>query len=247
MKKTLQLAACSFILIISSLNAYANCNPRLTQSHFNQTIQQISVLNNEQIKLNKAKQFLRTNCVNTGHVISLMNHLQNDQNRLHLAKVAFPLVNDAHNYNLVSQNLMRVTNRRELNAFTQRRAYAIKPNNRPDYRPNNNRNAKVYVPQKRYEQPLNKHDFDRMIVSLDNERFESNRLDLLNTIIANLPPLTTNQISIIVNRFRFDSNRLEAAKIAYKACIDKHNYYQISNQMSFSSNKRELLNFIRTH
>ena len=45
--------------------------------------------------------------------------------------------------------------------------------------------------------------------------------------------------------FTFENNRLEIAKLAYNKTIDKNNYYQLNDALTFSNSKEELARFIR--
>ena len=45
--------------------------------------------------------------------------------------------------------------------------------------------------------------------------------------------------------FVFESNKLEVAKSAYRKTVDKQNYYQLNDALTFSSSKEELARFIR--
>ena len=45
--------------------------------------------------------------------------------------------------------------------------------------------------------------------------------------------------------FTFENNRLEVAKYAYRKTVDKHNYFQLNEALTFSSSKDDLARFIR--
>lgn len=72
---------------------------------------------------------------------------------------------------------------------------------------------------------------------------DSNRLTMAKSY-ASSNSLTAEQITDISKGFSFDSNRLEFAKHAYAACIDKSNYFLLKDTFSFSSNYNSLVNFI---
>jgi hypothetical protein len=45
--------------------------------------------------------------------------------------------------------------------------------------------------------------------------------------------------------FTFENNRLEVAKYAFCNTVDKQNFYQLNDALTFSSSKDELARFIR--
>lgn len=54
---------------------------------------------------------------------------------------------------------------------------------------------------------------------------------------------TVSQIKSIVKTMSFENDKLEVAKYAYDYCIDKQNYYQLSDVFDFSSSTTDLMNF----
>ena len=87
-------------------------------------------------------------------------------------------------------------------------------------------------------------DFELVKESLRKEWFESNRLTSAKFIVDK-NEMTSSQVKELMLLFTFESNRLEVAKYAYRKTIDKHNYYQLNEALTFSSSKEELARFIR--
>lgn len=75
-------------------------------------------------------------------------------------------------------------------------------------------------------------------VSFDDERLSTAKL------ILNSSCMTSNQIAELTGLFSFESSRLEFAKYAYSFCTDQHNYFRVGEQLSFSSSRTELNEFI---
>ena len=90
----------------------------------------------------------------------------------------------------------------------------------------------------------NNHGGATAIIQLmANESFDSDRVKLgLAYVRGNYA--TANDIMQMARLFSFDSNRLKFAKQAYAHCVDPQNYYLVTTTFTFSSNKRELLDFI---
>lgn len=87
-------------------------------------------------------------------------------------------------------------------------------------------------------------EFEQMKESLRKEWFESNRLTSVKFILEK-SNFTTVQVKELMLLFVFESNKLEVAKSAYHKTVDKQNYYQLNEALTFSSSKEELARFIR--
>jgi len=87
-------------------------------------------------------------------------------------------------------------------------------------------------------------EFQQVKQSISKEWLESNKLSSAKFIIdKNF--LSTIQVRELMILFSFEKNKLELAKYAYRKTVDKHNYYQVSEQLSFSSSREELAKFMR--
>ncbi|MGQ0739215.1 MAG: DUF4476 domain-containing protein [Bacteroidota bacterium] len=87
-------------------------------------------------------------------------------------------------------------------------------------------------------------EFEQVKESLRKEWFENNRLTSAK-FIMDKNNMTTIQVKELMLLFTFESNRLEVAKYAYRKTVDKQNYYQLNEALTFSSSKEELARFIR--
>ena len=86
-------------------------------------------------------------------------------------------------------------------------------------------------------------EFEPVKESLRKEWFENNRLTSAK-FIMDKNNMTTAQVKELMLLFSFESNRLEVAKYAYRKTVDKQNYYQLNEALTFSSSKEELARFI---
>jgi Domain of unknown function (DUF4476) len=105
-------------------------------------------------------------------------------------------------------------------------------------------------PQTQYKGCVGKYemsnrDFDNGIMAINKETFDSDKKKTMNQIISN-NCLSTNQISVLMKRYTFDSDRLAIAKFAVDYCVDPKNYYQLNALFTFSQNKDELINYVQS-
>ncbi len=50
-----------------------------------------------------------------------------------------------------------------------------------------------------------------------------------------------------MDKFTYEDNKLEFAKLAYKNCTDKDDYYRVNESFTYSSSKSELNEYISNH
>jgi len=112
-----------------------------------------------------------------------------------------------------------------------------------------------YRPQPICEPNGNHHIYENRIVimnnaahqdlirALEHASFDNTKMSIAKAAVAN-NRMNVHQIALIMRTFSFDSYRLEIAKFAYESCVDQHNYYNLSNEFTFDSNARALMNSI---
>ena len=89
-------------------------------------------------------------------------------------------------------------------------------------------------------------EVNRMVSQLRSENFDNNRSELAQAMVAS-KLLTTADIKRLMSTFTFEDNKLDFAKFAYNYVLDPENYFQVASGFTFSTNKTELLNYIKAH
>lgn len=87
-------------------------------------------------------------------------------------------------------------------------------------------------------------DFSDAKEQIKKEWFENSRVSVAKQVIDGYN-FTTSQVKEIMNLFTFEDNKLEIAKYAYMKTVDRQNYYQLNDALTFQSSKDELARFIR--
>ncbi len=121
---------------------------------------------------------------------------------------------------------------------------------RPDARRTNNEphhgNIPPAPPAPQATAPLpTEEDVDGMILRLKAMSFDSDRLALGKTIVA-ATPMKASQISRLAAAIDFSNSQVEFLKYAYHYCVDKENYYRTVDVLTFSSDKKKVLDYIAT-
>lgn len=145
------------------------------------------------------------------------------------------------------------------NAYGQNQSANCHPNSHPhqgypgqNYPGNNNPGGGYGVPnngQGGYytgANVLTQTEFDNLKQAIQRESFSDDKLRVAR-IAAQNKRMTVSQIKDIARLFTFSQPMLEFTKVAYANCADKQNYYEVLQVFTFSSDKKELENFINSH
>lgn len=94
-----------------------------------------------------------------------------------------------------------------------------------------------------YSAAMNQYEFNRLYDRIAHLSFNSDKADAAKNAIR-YNNFTSLQVNALVSLFSFESYKLEIAKLAFDKTIDPENYDMVFNQLTFSSSKRELDNYI---
>lgn len=95
-----------------------------------------------------------------------------------------------------------------------------------------------------YGNAMNEREFSSFMQMLKRQSFDDTKLDFARTQLGRTA-FNTRQIEMMMKEFSFDKNRLELAKIAYRTCVDKRNYFELYDAFDFESYARELNKFVQ--
>lgn len=99
-------------------------------------------------------------------------------------------------------------------------------------------------PTSNYGNVMNNNTFIQFLNTLQkNASFDKNKKDFIVQQMR-LTNFTSEQIAAMVKTFSFDNGRLDIAKILFKNCVDKENYFIVTNSFDFEKSKRDLMNYI---
>ncbi|MCB0537984.1 MAG: DUF4476 domain-containing protein [Bacteroidetes bacterium] len=91
--------------------------------------------------------------------------------------------------------------------------------------------------------PMEPVAFEQLINTLKRTPFSDNKLQVYHQALA-ANYFTTQQVIRIMKVFPFSSEKLEVAKSAYTSTLDRENYFMVNNAFNFSSDVRELNEYI---
>ena len=89
-------------------------------------------------------------------------------------------------------------------------------------------------------------NFESMKKSVESKPFSDTKMSTAK-VATKSNCMSAAQIKEICKLFSMDDDKLTYAKFAYDYCIDKSNYYQVSEVFSFSSTTDEMNKFLEAH
>jgi hypothetical protein len=93
---------------------------------------------------------------------------------------------------------------------------------------------------------MNDASFASLVETMKKESFESTRLDMTKQVVDK-NYFTTSQVKQLLLMYSFDGNRLDLAKYAYRNTLDRENYFQLYDVLTFSRSKEELAAYIKNY
>lgn len=117
-----------------------------------------------------------------------------------------------------------------------------RPDNRPDQPSRPDRDPR----DDNRPRAMNDASFSSLVETMKRESFESTRLDMTKQVVDR-NYFTTGQVKQLLLIFSFDNNRLDLAKYAYRNTLDRENYFQLYDVLTFSRSKEELSAYIKNY
>lgn len=162
------------------------------------------------------------------------------------------------NRTLLKQRIRLEPNRRVISSFSERRGFQISTmlpilannqyllddwngmvNIQPGYPPGN----PGYPGQSGYA--MNPEDFSQFIASITREKFDNERIKIIEIGLKN-SYFTTKQVGEVIRALDFEDQRLSIAKRAYPVTVDKSNYYILKDSFKFLGGQNGFMDFLKS-
>ena len=88
--------------------------------------------------------------------------------------------------------------------------------------------------------------FERFKQSLRNEGFDNTKAVVAKQVISS-NYFTAQQVKEIVEQFTYESSKLDIAKFSFKYTVDKGSYFIVSDALTYSVSKQELIGYIQAN
>lgn len=131
--------------------------------------------------------------------------------------------------------------------------------NRADYEATTLSRARISVPDKGAELPVpervvkSKGDsvladedvLSSMVLQLKSQSFERDRLSLAKVFVGSTI-LNCEQLKRLAETLDFSNTRVDFLKYAYPYCLDPENYYRTVDVLTFTADKKKVLDYVAT-
>lgn len=93
--------------------------------------------------------------------------------------------------------------------------------------------------------PVTEEELEGMLQRLKGQPFDSDRLALAKVIVAS-SNLTAAQIGRLAEMIDYSNSQVDFLKYAYAYCVDPTNYYTAVNVLTFSRDRKNVVDYIAT-
>lgn len=209
------------------ISSNPNCPRAMNPNSFNQLRGQVFGAADDR---SKASAILNagTQCMTSQQIEQLIISIQDENIRIDVLKRLYRYVYDGENYAQVSNTLSPAL-RSQFIAFLQNPTTTSTSNPSQSAEPHT----------------MTEIDFNNFLNTIRKQSFEKDKDQQIRTYMKNAF-MTTAQIKQVIKLLTYDSSRLELAKFLFNRCIDKQNYFEIANELQFSSSKLELNDYVKS-
>ena len=218
-----------------------NCNNLVPLSTFQVGFNQVAVQPSNDLKLVKAMNLLNNSCLMSENIKSMAQLFTDDLFRLEYCKAAYTHAFDRANFYQVYDAFTKFS------AAFMLHDYLVSVNagtpivTTPVFTPPV---ATPPVPPT----PCLVTDvaFKALMKDFEEQRFTDDKMRMFNSVSKDRC-FNVEQIRAISKQFPFDDEKMIVIKSSYAKCTDRPNYYKLVDEVTFSSNKDNLRNYISSH
>lgn len=205
------------------------CQLPLADNDFEVLVRPVVAQRTDATRRIEANKFISANCISVGQMMKLATLMELETNRLNFMKEVLTKIYDMENYTYATEVFSNMPYKNDWLAFGA--SVVAPPAQEPPPPP-------VVVCE------VTAPDFEDIKRSISNVSVNSTKLTLAKQIISMKKCFTVNQIAGIIELFSIESSRLEIALYSYDFCINKGDYYKLTESFYTTSSKDKLLEFI---
>lgn len=209
-------------------------NP-MTDQAFATAKRQVEEQSFESSKLRKAKQLSDANYLLVSQVKEIAEVLNFESSRLEYVQYAYAKTYDQANYAIVKECLKHSKSKEELSSFLKKQSvtdYSIIKKEKLVKKEQDSQNEK--------KEPnlvaIAEGDFINAKNEISAQTSDTKKLTQAKELV-NRAYLTSEQVTLIIELFLFEDNRLSYAKYAYAKTVDPENYQQVKDILEKESHK----------
>jgi hypothetical protein len=166
------------------------------------------------------------NCLDFAQIMKLVSLLKSEDFRLQLLEYTFPRVYDQEHY---QSGIVLFTNTQMQNNWTSYASSFLAPPPPPP--------PPVVC-------SVSSTDFNAALQNIKSKAFSDDKMKTVDLLAPNYC-FNVEQIKTIGKEFSFGDDKLKVFKELYAKCPDQNNYYKLVDELTFSTEKDNLSNFIK--
>lgn len=194
--------------------------PAMTDNAFTQAAQNVFIQPTDESKFVAVQSIANQNCLTFAQSMKLASLMKSDDYRLRTLTNTFYKVYDQEHY---ASGIVLFSTTQGQNDWTNF--------------------AKSYLTPPAPECKVSEADFKTIMNDLQAKRFTDDKMNMVE-LIAKDRCFTVSQIRKIAAEFSGGDEKIKTFKLLYPKCKDQNNYYQVIDDLTFSSEKDEMKRFI---
>lgn len=198
--------------------------PVLNDISFKAVAQNVFVQPTDESKQLAIQNASAQNCLDFSQVMKLVSLLKSEDFRLQMLEYTFPRVYDQEHY---QSGIVLFTNTQMQTSWTTYAANFLTP-----------------PPPPPVVCSVSTADFNSCLQSVKSKNFPDDKMKAVD-VLATTRCFNVEQIRTLSREFSFGDDKLKVFKELYAKCPDQNNYYKLVDELTFSTEKDNLSNFIK--
>lgn len=192
--------------------------PVVSEEKFNDLALNVFVQPTDEAKQLAIQNAVDQHCLALAHLMKLTSLIQSESLRLRSMTNSFARIYDQENYPSGVVVFTSTASQNEWTSFAKN--YLTPP---------------CFVTDK---------EFQSVLKDIQNQRFPQDKMNMIS-LLSKDRCFNVAQVKTISQEFSFGDDKLKVFRMMYAKCPDQNNYYKLVDELTFSSEKENLSNFIK--
>ena len=197
--------------------------PVISENDFLAIAKTVFIQPNDQAKFSAAQNAGATRCLSMAMDMKLASLMGNEALKLSLMQSLFPVVHDQEVYDAARQIFSADAVKNDWSTWAKNYLTPAPP--------------PCLVPEP---------EFKSLMKDIESKSFSADKMKMFETIKKDRC-FSTEQVKTISKQFSFGADKLKVFKACYGTCTDRNNYSKLVDELSFSSEKEDLKNYIKNN
>ena len=204
----------------------------MSETEFDKSLASIKAKWSQSARLTSAKATVNSNAnyFNTEQVGQLITLITAENQKVELAKLAYPKVIDPENYSEIYTLFNSPASRAELQRFVSTR----------------NGGNTISIPSDNTNPVMTTDQFNQLVQTVNNQFQQEDKVAVLSNAFNSTNNFNISQVRQLISLVSAENHRLSLLKLAYPRTTDAANFSSLNNLLLNQSSRDELNYFVRT-